>query len=135
MDDLPAILANPDHLKQVFLNLVLNSIDALPDGGNLHISTSLDQIQGHADQKPRPAVCITFRDDGLGMTTETMTHLFEPFFTTKSTGSGLGLSVSYGIIEAHEGKISVTSELGEGSTFVIWLPLEAATVDRVSTSW
>lgn len=121
---LPKIQANSDHLKQVFLNLVLNAIDAMPQGGTLHLNTGKSQIQPDNGQIPIPAVRLQFSDTGQGITQETMDHLFEPFFTTKSHGSGLGLCISYSIIEAHEGQIKVTSEIGLGSTFTILLPID-----------
>lgn len=111
---LPRVHANADHLKQVFLNLTLNAIDAMPNGGTLTIRTMLNH----------PAIAIEFSDTGTGMSAETQARLFEPFFTTKPHGSGLGLSISYGIIEAHHGQILVTSELGKGTTFTILLPVE-----------
>lgn len=124
--NLPPIQANADHLKQVFLNLVLNAIDAMPQGGVLHIRTAPAQIQGSVEQPPRPAIRLEFSDTGEGMSPETLDHLFEPFFTTKRRGSGLGLSISHGIIEAHQGQISVASQLGLGTTFTILLPVEQA---------
>jgi two-component system NtrC family sensor kinase len=120
---LPSLQANPDHLKQVFLNLVLNAVDAMPHGGRLHISTALDAMP--TGRPPRPAVRLEFGDTGEGMSAETLSHLFEPFFTTKEGGSGLGLSVSHGVIQAHAGQITVTSQVGQGTTFTILLPLEA----------
>ena len=99
---IPLIVANPDHLKQVFLNLVINAIDAMPEGGDLSIRTILDH----------ESVSIEFTDTGVGMPSEVQARLFEPFFTTKSQGSGLGLSISYGIIQEHEGQILVQSEVG-----------------------
>jgi len=111
--DIPRIVANPDHLKQVFLNLVINAIDAMPEGGNLSIRTILDH----------ESVSIEFADTGCGMSPEAQARLFEPFFTTKPHGSGLGLSISYGIIREHEGQILVQSEEGKGTTFTIVLPI------------
>jgi len=110
---IPQIVANPDHLKQVFLNLVINAIDAMPNGGNLTIRTILDH----------ESVGIEFTDTGLGMSPEIQARLFEPFFTTKHHGSGLGLSISYGIIQEHNGQILVQSEVGKGTTFTIILPI------------
>ena len=110
---IPLIVANPDHLKQVFLNLVINAIDAMPEGGDLSIRTILDH----------ESVSIEFTDTGVGMPSEVQARLFEPFFTTKSQGSGLGLSISYGIIQEHEGQILVQSEVGKGTTFTIVLPI------------
>jgi two-component system NtrC family sensor kinase len=123
-DYLPEIQANPDHLKQVFLNLVLNAIDAMPTGGTLYISTALDQMQVSDDQQWLPAVRIEFSDTGEGMPSEVLSCLFEPFFTTKEGGTGLGLSISYGIIKAHNGQITVQSHTGMGTTFTILLPVE-----------
>ena len=122
--DLPEIRANPDHLKQVFLNLALNAIDAMPEGGLLRIITTLDQMPVEHGQPALPAIRLEFCDTGEGMPPETLDHLFEPFFTTKKSGSGLGLSISYGIIEAHKGQITVTSQIGLGTTFTIFLPIE-----------
>ena len=115
--DLPAIEANPDHLKQVFLNLVINAIDAMPKGGRLHIRAYL------LAETDSPQIEISVTDTGTGITPEMQNILFEPFFTTKEHGSGLGLSISYGIILAHHGQITVHSQVGEGTTFTITLPL------------
>jgi two-component system NtrC family sensor kinase len=120
--DVPIIQANPDHLKQVFLNLVLNAIDAMPKGGILHIATSLDQIHVDETSPPRSAVQITFSDTGEGIPPEILPRLFEPFSTTKEHGTGLGLSISYGIIKAHNGEIQVESHAGMGTTFTLLLP-------------
>lgn len=121
---LPLIQANPDHLKQVFLNLVLNAIDAMPEGGTLRIGTSLGRLPAGGKQPAQAAVCIEFSDTGHGMSATVLGHLFEPFFTTKETGSGLGLYISYGIIAAHGGQIRVESQEGQGTTFTLWLPVE-----------
>lgn len=125
---LPSVRANPDHLRQVFLNLVLNAIDAMPDGGTLSISTSRDTMPAHGRRTRRQtrvsyveAVRIDLSDTGTGMSPETQSRLFEPFFTSKEHGSGLGLSVSYGIVESHNGQIRVESQEGEGTTFTILL--------------
>jgi two-component system NtrC family sensor kinase len=123
-DYIPEIQTNPDHLKQVFLNLILNAVDAMPTGGTLYISTDLDQVQGGDDQQSAPAVRIEFSDTGEGMPPEVVSRLFEPFFTTKESGTGLGLSVSYGIIQAHNGQITVESHPGMGTIFTILLPVE-----------
>jgi PAS domain S-box-containing protein len=128
-NDLPVIPVNTNHLRQVFLNLILNAVDAMPQGGTLYIETGLDEMDVSDSRATptglkAPAVRITFSDTGEGMTPETMTNLFEPFFTTKENGSGLGLSISYGIIQAHGGRISAASRVGEGTTFTILLPVE-----------
>ena len=122
-EDLPLVLANPDHLKQVFLNLVLNAIDSMPDGGTLNVRTAVDEWQLQQNHRPTPVARIEFNDTGIGMSPEVSSRLFEPFFTTKEHGSGLGLSISYSIIEAHNGEITVSSQVGVGTTFTILLPV------------
>jgi signal transduction histidine kinase len=117
---LPAILAVEDQLKQVFLNLLNNAVDAVGDnGGKITVSTQV--LSGNE-------VAIHFKDTGKGMGAEEMKQIFEPFFTTKTAvkGTGLGLSVSYGIVKRHSGRISVVSELGRGSAFTVFLPVEGA---------
>ncbi len=121
--NLPLIQANPDHLKQVFLNLVLNALDAMSmQGGVLSVRTAPDHIPG-SDNRPLPAVRIEFTDTGDGIPAEILPHIFEPFVTTKKTGTGLGLSITYGLIEAHNGRITVASQVGEGTTFTVLLPV------------
>ncbi len=115
--------ANADHLKQVFLNLVINAIDAMPSGGILRIRTTIDRPLPDSSSHPPAVARIEFSDSGIGMPPEVLSRLFEPFFTTKEQGSGLGLSISHGIIESHGGEITVTSQVGVGSTFTILLPL------------
>jgi len=127
-DDLPPIQGNPDHLKQVFLNLVLNANDAMiPKGGVLHISTepiwpSILSASG-VERGNEPMIRVKFGDTGEGMPPEVTSRLFEPLFTTKEHGSGFGLYTSYKIIEAHHGQITVESKEGTGTTFTILLPV------------
>ncbi len=117
-EELPQIYANPDRLKQVFLNFVLNAMDAMPEGGALTIITA--ETSRHPDGE---AIKIVFADTGMGMDKATQARIFEPFFTTKPDGSGLGLSISYGIIQAHRGDVDITSEVGRGTTMTIRLPV------------
>jgi two-component system NtrC family sensor kinase len=117
--DLPAINAVSDQLKQVFLNIVINAIEAMPEGGELCIETKLND--------DGDGLSVVFTDTGVGLSEKDQENIFEPFFTTKATGTGLGLSVSYGIIERHGGRIGVQSELGEGATFTVHLPLISPT--------
>ncbi len=117
------VAGNADQLKQVFLNLVLNAIDAMPDGGNLHIRTQADTLPEFRGMGTGPALCITFTDSGAGISADVLPHIFEPFFTTKGSGTGLGLSISYGIIESHSGEMSVESAVNAGTTFTIRLPV------------
>jgi PAS domain S-box-containing protein len=118
-DELPAINGNPGKLQQVFLNLLLNAKEAMPEGGNLRVSTVFN---GHVE------ALIT--DSGSGIAPEHLKRIYDPFFTTKTTpkpgdrrGTGLGLSVSYGIIQEHAGKIHVESAVGAGTTFHLEFPL------------
>jgi two-component system NtrC family sensor kinase len=120
---LPQVNANPSYLKQVFLNLVLNAVDAMAErGGTLRVCTALGELTTRQHPHGRPAVRIQVADTGKGISPEVMQHLFEPFVTDKKEGTGLGLSISYGLIEAHGGQISAKSEPGHGATFTIWLP-------------
>ncbi|MDY7018618.1 MAG: [Fe-Fe] hydrogenase large subunit C-terminal domain-containing protein [Chloroflexota bacterium] len=111
---LPVVMADPDQLQQVCTNLMLNAIQAMNEGGIMTLHTSVDS----GDQ-----VKVEIRDTGCGISRENMQKLFTPFFTTKKEvkGVGLGLAVSYGIIQRHQGRIEVDSEEGKGSAFTIYL--------------
>jgi two-component system NtrC family sensor kinase len=113
--DLPQIQIDSDKIKQVFLNLMLNAAEAMPDGGSLVIISRLSEKKKNIE--------IELTDTGLGIAKENINKLFDPFFTTKTGGTGLGLAVSYGIIEQHKGKIEVKSQEGRGSSFIIKLPI------------
>lgn len=112
-DDLPPTMGAADELEQVFINLVLNAVDAMPEGGTLRISSRLC-----ADGR----LAVTFADTGHGIAPENVDHIFEPFFSTREDGTGLGLTVSHNVIERHGGEIGVQSDVGDGATFTIWLP-------------
>ncbi len=116
--ELPRIMGDPDKLQQVFVNMAINAFQAMPDGGELTLTT------GKASDGKMVKVEIT--DTGCGIPEEYITKLFDPFFTTKETGkgTGLGLSVSHGIIEQHSGTIEVKSSVGKGTTFIILLPVK-----------
>jgi signal transduction histidine kinase len=115
-ENLPTIFGDRQQLAQVFLNLILNAVDALSKGGKLTISAEPSDEPGF--------VTVKFTDDGSGIPPHVLPSIFDPFFTTKSTrkGTGLGLSVAKGIIEEHGGDIKVQSEVGKGTTFSIHLP-------------
>jgi len=110
----PPILGTPAQLKQVLLNLVLNAAESMPEGGDLTIELFPDG----------GGVVVAVADTGMGIEPEALDRIFEPFFSTKSDGTGLGLSVTYGIVQGHGGTITVESEKGKGSRFVVWLPGE-----------
>jgi two-component system NtrC family sensor kinase len=122
---LPMLEAHADQMRQVFLNLMLNACDAMPNGGTLRISTALDQLNGNT-----PAITVVIADTGIGIPPEHRPHLFEPFYTTKPQGTGLGLAISAHIIAQHGGQIQLTSEVGVGTTFTITLPLAAQHGDQ-----
>lgn len=112
--DLEEIACDPDKLKQVFMNIIANGIEAMEGGGRITISTA-----NLAD-----GVEIRISDNGMGIEKDKLLHIFEPFYTTREKGSGLGLSISYKIVEAHKGDIWAQSNPGRGATFVIRLPHE-----------
>lgn len=122
-DRLPPVRADAEQLLQVFLNLSLNALQAMPQGGKLVISTSLRR----ATRRGAAAAFleVRFRDTGVGIPPGDLKNLFIPFFTTKEKGTGLGLPISQRIIENHGGTIEVRSQPGEGATFTVLLPVEA----------
>jgi two-component system NtrC family sensor kinase len=124
--DLPLIIATGDHLKQVFLNVIINALEAMPQGGRLEMATRRVSERDARRKAPADAgfVEIEFADTGVGIPAEHLNNIFDPFYTTKSKGMGLGLSVSYGIVERHGGQIQVESKVGEGTTFLVRLPVE-----------
>jgi len=111
---IPQMMGDPSGLREVFTNLIINAVDAMPKGGVICISTEVKE----------DSVIIKVQDSGIGMSVEVQKRTFDPFFTTKGTrGSGLGLSICYGIISRHKGEIKVDSKIGRGTTFTICLPL------------
>ncbi len=114
--DLPRVPCDPAQMEQVFLALIMNAIDAMPRGGNLWIETRLNNDETE--------IKIQVRDDGAGIAPDVLPQIFEPFLTTKESGHGvgLGLAISRGIVERHNGRIDVASELGRGTTFTVTLP-------------
>jgi signal transduction histidine kinase len=103
-----------DKLRRAISNIIINSIQAMPDGGELRITTARDVSQ--------KAPIIEVSDTGVGVPQENIDRLFEPYFTTKPDGTGLGLAITYRIIEAHGGEVRVESEEGQGATFTVVLP-------------
>ncbi len=125
---LPAIWMDPNQLKQVIMNLVVNARDAMSERGRLEVRSR--RFPGLYSQgsgrRAVPAIELTFKDTGCGIPPENLTRIFDPFFTSKEPGKGvgLGLSVGYSIVKAHGGTIEVQSEVGHGTTFRIVLPVE-----------
>jgi len=117
-EDLPWVSMDENQMKQVLLNLVHNALQAMPNGGQMEIKTTASQKVG------REGVVVLVRDNGVGIQPEDQVRIFEPFFTTKADrgGTGLGLSVTYGIVSDHGGEIEMVSQPGSGSTFTVWLP-------------
>lgn len=131
---LETICADQGQIEQVLMNLCVNARDAMPEGGTLRIETdhvSFDDayVRMHPWAREGRFVLLRVTDTGCGMTRDTMDHIFEPFFTTKKVGegTGLGLSMVYGIVQQHDGMIRVTSAEGKGTTFHVYLPITSQT--------
>jgi two-component system NtrC family sensor kinase len=127
-DGLPKLTADRSQIQSVILNIVLNAIDATDSGGAITVGTAAAVVADarREDGSARGGIQIVVTDTGSGIPPENLPRLFEPFFTTKEVGkgTGMGLCVSLGIVEKHGGTIRVTSTVGRGSTFVIWLPAD-----------
>lgn len=116
LGDIPCVMGRPGSLSQVFLNIIVNASHAIKESGTIKVKTF---VVGEA-------VVVEIADDGCGMNSETMVKIFDPFFTTKKTGegTGLGMSISHGIIKKHGGEITVDSVENKGTVFSIYLPIE-----------
>ncbi|MDA8141418.1 MAG: ATP-binding protein, partial [Desulfobacteraceae bacterium] len=122
-EKLPLVILDRSQMQSVLMNLIINALDATQPGGSIKIYSASGLSGNGASQK---GVEITVADTGSGIHPEDMDKLFDPFFTTKAVGqgTGLGLSVSQGIVQRHGGHIRVQSELGKGTRFFVWLPIE-----------
>ena len=136
--EIPLVQADTGMMEQIIMNLAVNARDAMPKGGRLSIGVSAveiaeDYVQTRPDARVGRFVCLEVRDSGCGMDAATRAHIFEPFFTTKEVGkgTGLGLATVYGIVKQHEGWVEVTSEVGQGTTFKVYLPASTEPVQAV----
>jgi two-component system NtrC family sensor kinase len=122
-DGLPVRTMDRNQMQSVILNIMINAIDATEPGGTVTVKTGFSVSKGKTEQD---GIEISIGDTGCGISKDNLGKIFDPFFTTKEVGqgTGLGLSVSYGIVGHHGGNIRVQSEVGKGSTFTIWLPIE-----------
>ena len=122
-DGLPMITLDRNQMQSVLLNIIINALDATDPGGSITLTTNIGISTSHPGQQGIEILCT---DTGCGIPPENLNRLFDPFFTTKDVGhgTGLGLSVSYGIVERHGGTIWVQSKVGKGTTFKVWLPTE-----------
>jgi signal transduction histidine kinase len=112
-DSLPALYVDPEQMKQVFLNLIINAVQAMPDGGDLEVESYRNSSE----------IVCTFSDTGIGISKEQQNDLFTPFYTSKKKGTGLGLAIVYRILEGHKGEIKFTTEENKGTCFTISLPI------------
>jgi two-component system NtrC family sensor kinase len=136
-ENLPLVSLDAEQIKQVFLNIITNAIQAMPKGGELKVVTaywpqarSPELVEARSPALAKgidgaDCVVVEFHDSGTGISVENLPRIFDPFFTTKTVdqGTGLGLSISHGIVERHGGRIEVKSEVGQGSTFTVMLPV------------
>ena len=133
---LPKVEADLSKIRQVLLNLILNALQAMPQGGRLTLKTKLldgflPQGEGATNKGllyqqlflQEKMVVVTLQDTGCGISPENLSKIFQPFFTTKITGTGLGLSICHKLVTAHGGTLDVESDLGKGTAFSIYLPV------------
>jgi signal transduction histidine kinase len=116
-DDLPLFRADREQIEQVLLNLILNAAQAMPKGGLIRLSASVEEFEGE------PHLALAVRDNGQGMSSEQLDNLFAPFLTTKDSGTGIGLAIVKKIMENHQGKVQVESKLGQGTKFKLLFPI------------
>ena len=125
--EIPPLNVDRSQIQQVLMNLVINGIQAMPDGGRLTLEMCVEKVSEARTKKTdnQDHLTIRIRDEGQGILPEHMRLIFDPFFTTKEVGkgTGLGLSISYGIVEEHGGWLDVQSEVGRGTCFTVYLPM------------
>jgi len=122
--EIPKVTVDASQMEQVFLNLLVNAGEAMPEGGTLTIKTGRTHGAEGPQERIAEKVEIVFRDSGVGIPPQNVGKIFDPFFTSKEVGqgTGLGLAVSHGIVEKHGGTVEVSSVVGQGTTFTITLP-------------
>jgi len=125
---LPPVMADSDQIKQVFINLLRNSVEAISEGGEVEILTTLEQ-----DKAKRPMIAVRFRDNGPGIAGEIRDRIFEPFFSTKAEGTGLGLCIAAQIMARHGGRLELEASTDQGTTFVVWIPVAGSQDDGQDT--
>src|ERR1017187_7336060 len=137
---IPAIHAYSSMLEQIAMNLAVNARDAMPNGGKISITTSLETIHRaptpmDPEQRDGEFICLSFRDNGTGMDTKVLNRIFEPFFTTKAVGkgTGLGLSTVFGIVRQHQGWLEVESKPNQGTTFRVYFPPSQQPAEKMQT--
>jgi signal transduction histidine kinase len=118
-DDLPAIAVDAGQLQQAVLNILLNAIQAMPDGGTLFVGAASRCDKTGRGGDAAPTVRIEIRDTGVGISEENLAKIFSPFYTTKHQGTGLGLAITRSIVEKNQGSIAVSSQPGRGTTFTL----------------
>jgi len=124
---LPKIKVDKDQLGQIFLNIILNAVQAMPNGGELTLRTKL---RGQGTKVSAKRVELTIIDTGCGIPKENLGKIFDPFFTTKHDSTGLGLSITHSLLNRHHGTVAVESEVGKGTTFVITFPLSSEEAEK-----
>ena len=127
--DLPLAAVDPHQMEQVLLNLLLNAMDALPNGGDITFSSRL--LRGQENSEDSPWVRLTVEDNGTGIPADQLKNIFDPFYSTKDGGTGLGLPISLGIVENHGGRIRIVSQEGVGTSVIIEWPFQTGVVDEV----
>lgn len=132
-DHLWAVRVDEGQISQVLHNLVINAKQAMPNGGIIEISAENVEIMLGNKLKPGKYVKLTVKDQGIGISNDIMSKIFDPFFTTKNSGNGLGLATAFSIMHQHDGEIEVQSQVGMGSSFMLYLPATEVTTAQVDT--
>lgn len=133
-EDLHPVTVDREQMEQVFGNIIINASQAMPDGGKVTVSAeNVNLTEGnHPGITPGSYVKVVIKDDGYGIKEEHLSRLFDPFFSTRTSGSGLGLSTAYSIVRKHGGHITVDTEVGRGTAFMVYLPADGGTIEQSS---